>query len=97
MELLLFAILLNRNHGFLIPTAGDSKGPQFDVFLYRGIVDLSTYEPFGIKNGVFGVSSGLILGCVPNFSSFFGKGHIGWRSPVSHLIFDDLNLTVLHD
>ena len=65
------------NDGRLVIRAGlDLEWPKFDITLHALVRHLSSDKSFSIKNGVGGVSGGLVLCRISDESLFFGEGDV---------------------
>ena len=69
--------LMLDNNGWLIIRAGlDLEWPKFDITLHELVLHLSSDKSFSIKDGVGGVSGGLVLCRISNESLFFIEGDV---------------------
>lgn len=68
------------------------------VCLYRLIRVLSTYQAFGIKDGILGIDGGLIFGGITDETfSGLSKGNVRRSDSIALIVGNDINLPILED
>jgi hypothetical protein len=95
LELLLFSLEGDNDHGLLADSGLNLEGPELGIRLDILIRELSSDESLGIEDGVGGVSGDLVLGGFSNESLVFGEGDVRGGGIETLIVSDDLNLIVL--
>ena len=95
LELLLFTLEVDNDHGLLLGAGLDLEGPKSDIRLDSLVRELATDESLGIEDGVLGVSGGLVLGRVTDETLLLSEGNVGWGGVDTLIVGNDLDLVVL--
>merc|ERR1719319_2172894 len=95
-EDLLFVLVVDLQLG-LPCHVDDCEGPVLHVALHVGVAEVSTNEPLGVEDGVGGIDGHLVLGGITNQTLGVSEGHITGGGPVTLVVGDNFNLSVLKD
>merc|ERR1719319_1014497 len=95
-EDLLFVLVVDLQLG-LPCHVDDCEGPVLHVALHIGVAEVSTDEPLGVEDGVGGIDGHLVLGGITNQTLGVSEGHITGGGPVTLVVGDNFNLSVLKD
>mmetsp|Transcript_17846 Transcript_17846/g.25137 ORF Transcript_17846/g.25137 Transcript_17846/m.25137 type:complete len:127 (+) Transcript_17846:1651-2031(+) len=91
------SILVNFDHG-LVLIRNDLVGDQFLVGLNRLVREVASNKTLNIKDSVFRVDGGLILGGITDKTvTIFHKGNVRRGNTVTLVIGDDFDTSVLEN
>mmetsp|Transcript_18137 Transcript_18137/g.45694 ORF Transcript_18137/g.45694 Transcript_18137/m.45694 type:complete len:202 (+) Transcript_18137:1999-2604(+) len=97
LEDLLLALVLHDNLGDVMGAGAHGEGPQLDVRLHGGVLELAANQTLGVENSVGGVHGGLVLGSITDQTLSVSERHIGGGGAVALIVGDDLHTPVLVD
>mmetsp|Transcript_4982 Transcript_4982/g.7705 ORF Transcript_4982/g.7705 Transcript_4982/m.7705 type:complete len:223 (+) Transcript_4982:584-1252(+) len=93
---LLLALYLDANHR-LPALLRDGKRQQLNVLLHSGVLESAANQTLDIKEGLRGVHSRLILRCLSYQPLLICEGNIGWRDPVSLIVWNYFDAAIFVD
>lgn len=95
MEFFNLSLVFDTDHGFVVSSGFNLKGPLFNIFLNDGVIEFSTDQSFGIEDGVCGVSSDLVFSGVSDQSFGFSESDVRRGGSVTLVVGDDFDSIVL--
>lgn len=97
MEFLGFTLELDADQRLAIRASFDLEGPELDILLDDGIIELSTDKSLGIEDSVDGVSGDLVLGSITDKSFAFSETDVRRGGSVTLIVGDDFDSVVHPD
>jgi len=97
LEFLLLALEVDDDHRLLSGAGLDLERPESNVALDGRVREFPADETFGVKDGVGGVTSSLVLGGIANETLLLGEGNVGGGSVDTLVVGNDFDFIVLPD
>lgn len=97
MELLDFTLVLDDDLGLVIGTRLNLEGPELDVLLDNGFIELTTNESLSIEDSVDGVSGSLVLSGITDKSFGFSESNIRRGGSVTLIVCNNFDSVVDED
>jgi len=94
VEFLGFTLELNADQRLAILTSLDLEGPELDVLLDDGVIELSSDKSLGIEDSVDGVSGNLVLSGITDKTFVFSETDVRGGGSVTLIVGDDFNSIV---
>mmetsp|Transcript_73560 Transcript_73560/g.175421 ORF Transcript_73560/g.175421 Transcript_73560/m.175421 type:complete len:119 (+) Transcript_73560:241-597(+) len=95
MKFLFLTLHLDHDQRLVAGTGDALEGPELDVGLHDGVLELAADQALGVKDRVLGVACNLVLGGVADQTLGVREGHVGRGGPVALIVCDDLDAVVL--